>query len=444
MSHKVSYVLATVLICSAAFAATDAETNVTYVNMRDFRNRPEIATQYRGALELDRGGDLIKGSISLTPFHRRTHHKHRWGEGLGIGNEWTFSVVSGTFAATELNPQQLTGANNAYSAAITVLPQAHAYGINISYFQDLKRVWQGLYCYANTAFAQDRRRDGLVVTGTDATAVKSYLVKTDYKKGRYSEDTWQTKMGFEDPEIVIGYNFIKNDNAQLSINLGCSFPTGSEPTGELINEPLVGSKHFRAGAGCMGYANLWNGDNKSLKFFVDANFRYAFETTVIAVPRIVGLTPAATSGSNMNWGHLFTLSNGNSIADTYSNNIKLKPGAELDAYAMMTFTMQSFDVDFGYQFFFRQSHIPKTNDAFVAYTIRTPDYTTGTVALTAQNLTRKREQMVLHRFFGGAGVIMKDWKYPCHIGIGGAIDIANMGQIVPETWGIFGKIGINF
>mgnify|MGYP004000416577 CR=1 FL=1 len=411
--------------------------------MRDYRNRAEMATQFRAMSGMPKGEDRVGGCIEVVPFYRHTYHKKDLGKGLGVNHTNSFIVKNASVAAGEIDSRALNHAATSQSATIELNPEHRAFGANLCYHQCLSSLYEGLYFGLNTAIAQDGRRDNLAVTGTNAAAVKLLLVKTASQNGRYTETTWENKIGLESPEVCLGYKFFDNDSGNASLNIAGVLATGTDPNIELVNEPVVGGKNFGLGAGLTGCANLMDNENSSFKVFFDANYRYFFKRDVKTIPGLKGLVAAEANG---NWGHLYKLNaTGNpTVANYYGQDAEVTPGSMFDGYAMLCYCMDNFCLDFGYHAEFRQSHTAKPKTAFVI----TKHYKAAADAagtdLAATNLNWKREQMFISRFFVGAGMNMKDWDYPVLFGVGGLVDVANKKQITPENWEVYGKVGICF
>jgi hypothetical protein len=390
-------------------------------------------------------GDRMGGCLQVVPFYRKSRNKDTWGKGLGIANKNEFSTVTTSVVAGEIAPQQILGANTAAATTVKLNPEHYAVGANLQWNQCLSELYEGLYLSVNSAIVQDNRRDNFEISAANpahATAIKALLVKTAGKKGRYSENTWVNQSGLESPEIMLGYNFVDSDAAKVGLNLAGVIPTGTDPSLELVNEPLVGGRHFELGAGLNACANLMNDESYSLKAYFNANYRYAFQRTVKVLPRLTGV---AAASSNMEMGHCFKVTDANtSVSDQYGLDAEVKPGSKLDGYAMLCYCMDNFCLDLGYNLKFAQAHTPKEKGTFVATNIQAANGAAFNVALTAANLDRKREQMLIHRFTGNAGMTMRDWDYPVMFGLGGSFDVASKKQITPENWQVHGKVGVCF
>lgn len=451
MNRTISRLLASVLFVSSAFAASSTETNVTYLNMKDFRSRGEMATMFRTLTDMPKGDDRFGGNIQFMPFYRKSYNKKNLGKGLGVNHNNVVTTIAAEGAAENVSARRLAGTNAAPGNVVTKItlePEAYAMGAGIEYYHNLDDLYEGVFFKVSTAIAQDNRRDNITFDSEATAGFKALVEKTANRKARYSGSSWESKSGIESPEIAAGYKFFDNDSGNVSFNFAGVIPTGTEPECELINEPLVGGRHFGLGASLSGTGNLWDEEDKGLKVHFDANYRYFFQRDVKVIPQL--------KVADRNWGHLYdtratadeAATENKSFADAYTGDAEVKPGSQFDGYGMVSYGMNNFSVNGGYALQFKQGHTPKRKDS---YTVRY--YHNGTdaafnagghTAIAEAEIDTKREAMILHTFFGSVGAIMKDWDYPAQFGVGGSIDVANKKQITPEHWTVFGKVGISF
>lgn len=90
-----------------------------------------------------------------------------------------------------------------------------------------------------------------------------------------------TKTALADLELILGYNFVCDQDRTVGISLRTSAPTGNSPKGEYLFEPIAGNGgHWELGAGFNARAALWSGcnDDSSFTFYFDANITHLFDT----------------------------------------------------------------------------------------------------------------------------------------------------------------------
>jgi hypothetical protein len=87
--------------------------------------------------------------------------------------------------------------------------------------------------------------------------------------------------GLSDVQVVLGWNFINNDDYHFGANLRTSVPTGNHSNGLYLFEPIVGNGGFwEFGAGLTGHTILWDSENgnHSLALYGDLNMTHLFTT----------------------------------------------------------------------------------------------------------------------------------------------------------------------
>ena len=91
---------------------------------------------------------------------------------------------------------------------------------------------------------------------------------------KISEKT-EIKLGFSEPELVIGYNILSDPEYHFGFNLRVVVPVGTRPSGEFFFEPIIGNgHHWGVGIGLTLHALLWSDECKQsdeLAFYIDGN-----------------------------------------------------------------------------------------------------------------------------------------------------------------------------
>jgi hypothetical protein len=130
----------------------------------------------------------------------------------------------------------------------------------------------------------DKNVDGGVSNATVATAnMYTSLEKAfvgDKTYGQVQKMTYgkingkQTKTAFGDIDVVVGYNFVADEDKQFGIGLRVGAPSGNTPTAEYILEPVVGrGGNWAVGGQLCGNVRAWEGDSgdKSLNVYLDGH-----------------------------------------------------------------------------------------------------------------------------------------------------------------------------
>ncbi|MCK4499760.1 hypothetical protein KAU11_04640 [Candidatus Babeliales bacterium] len=485
MNRTISRLLAAALVVSSSLGAA-TETNSPWLRLRDYRNRAEMATIFHRAVGV-KNDDMAGGNISIMPFYRQTYHQDKLGKGLGVNNLSTFKIdntaaasttgvaaPAGSYVNSAYLIHDINSAINTIFTTVTLKPKHYAFGANLNFCMNLDNLFEGLYFEFNTAIAKAYNKVGLTfgattdyanlswsdffsgAAGQTASATEATAALT---KAKYNLDSYVDKGGVEDPELLIGYTFVDNDSGKVSVAIAASAPTGTDPTCEYTFEPLVGGRHFKLGLGLKACANLWesekeDGNKQTLKALFDLNYRYAFKRDMLMTPRL------KVNGAATNYGHLMLI--GDVAAATtelapaanYLTAIhEVKPGNMFEGVTMLSYCNGNLVCDLGAEFEFAESHTPTRKAAWNAtqYGVADSDadVTSGLLAadqdyILSSWLDTKIESLCIFKLFGAVGVVMTDWDYPVHAGIGADVDIASKQQITPENWKIFGKVGVSF
>lgn len=87
----------------------------------------------------------------------------------------------------------------------------------------------------------------------------------------------RTKIGLDDIQVKLLYNFYKNDCMAWDIYGLLGIPTGKGSKARYLFEPLVGSKHVQLGVGANGYWQIRENECRTWSLRGEAKYRYGFE-----------------------------------------------------------------------------------------------------------------------------------------------------------------------
>lgn len=90
-----------------------------------------------------------------------------------------------------------------------------------------------------------------------------------------------TKSRLAEIQLAFGYNFLLDPNYHLGLELRGYIPTGNEPHGEFLFEPIVGNGHHaELGLGLTSHWGFWYDDcnARNLSIYLDANFTHMFKS----------------------------------------------------------------------------------------------------------------------------------------------------------------------
>ncbi|MCF7800099.1 hypothetical protein K9M16_03830 [Candidatus Babeliales bacterium] len=267
--------------------------------------------------------------------------------------------------------------------------------------------------------------------------------------------------GVADIDVALGYNIFKHKHNRVALKLDLVIPTGNKAKGQYIFEPICGNGHYWAfGGGLVSTCRLWQQENDSIQFLLNADLKYLFRTTQ---KRTLGLI--ADNGSKINFGQYYLGGKaGESVlfplANVLTRDIRITPGLEFEGMAAFAFNTKNFTLDLGYNIFARQGENASLNGwENDTYAIAATDFdTTGNFAaanidptyikdyIARSNLdleTLKTPTQITHKFYAGLGYAFNQCRFPVILGLGSSYEFSsNNGAI--ENWAVWGKLGISF
>lgn len=313
-------------------------------------------------------------------------------------------------------------------------------------------------------------------------------------------DGKQQKWGVADIELILGIDWTKQDDCQLSTFVGLVAPTGNRPKAEYLYEAIVGNNHHWGVILGGSSRHLWKeGDNYTLTFLCDGDWRYLFENTqtrmldLVDKPwgRYVYLAPiSATTDTISPTDSLFAQPDGNldSLvlgANVLTQEVKVKPyGAFMINTALNYRHDNGCELEGGFNFYTRQAEKIELKNAFAnpnnygipllatdlngsawsetvsfATIDNTQNESSGdviqagaqggdplAVTLVEADLdlnSASHPSVLESTIYGIAGKNWDSWRFPCYAGVGGSYtySVDNSGT---DRWAVFGKLGVSF
>lgn len=181
-----------------------------------------------------------------------------------------------------------------------------------------------------------------------------------------------TKTGLADLRMILGWNFVNDEDYHLGVGVLLAAPTGNAPQGEFLFEPIVGNgKFWELGAHITGHAMLWRceSEESSLGFYVDANITHLFKSRqtrffdlknknlsrYMLAERVDGtntanqLTGATTSAlADGVFNNEYT-----PVANLTTQDVDVSIGVQGDVAAQFTYAHGNWNWDVGYNFWGR-------------------------------------------------------------------------------------------
>ena len=479
-----------------------AYTNKTFMQPRNqaLVNMPLLKTTWCERINAPLE-DRFGGNFQVVGFYGQNLKKSDTGKYFGTLEKNSFSLKGAdNQAAIEAGEKTSTVAdvdaayiihsmadNAATNLTLKLDPQSTSYGVDLAYHQDLSKIVNGLYLKVILPIQHVENDPKLSVTQTAASA-NGILAATNfvsYFKGDYvgagaNEQAKLTKgkingkqsaTGVADIDVALGYNFLKKESYHVGINLGLSIPTGKEPTGDYMFEPVYGTKHFGLGGGLYAGARIWGDADHNFKLAFAANYRYLFKASEKRYPGI----------NNRNFGQYYLLAkhgvamNGQKLtpaANLLTQDLDITPGSQLDGILGLAYNKGGFNIDLGYNLYFRESESVKLKNGWTEQTYGVISRTAkadsaqlagadhqdarfddkGRVAVAATTMIAKSgldtsaastESQFTHSIYGGLGYAFKEWEYPLMLGLGGKYEFASKNSAL-EGWQGWLKAGLSF
>lgn len=489
--------------------SASATTNKTFLMPRS--QGVNAAMEYAGYNELinHKNGDFFGANFQVVPFYMESNDSVGLGKYFGIKDKNLISLKSngnGDFNNLYMIHDQADAAadHQLGVGSVKYEPKLEAYGARIDYFQDLEKVLDGLYLkvalpivhvendmHIKTAVTHDGTAEYFTADNLAAYFKGNYEkaagdVNAQAKLNRAKINGSQSETSVADIDVILGYKIFDKDKYNVSLNLGLTIPVGNDSDGVWAFEPIVGNgNHWALGGGLDACVSLWEDGDQNIKLTTAANYRYLFESTE---KRTLGLINEA--GNKVDWGQYYLVGLIDQVRGTqqltpFANdgigtvNMNIEPGSQLDAIAYLTYNNGGWNIDLGYNFFWKEKEDAnlktawtdgKYGIAIVGQTMAQNDgnpnfeYTNGNAvgdnavggALALVNATysaadhaygidtsaAETPSIDTHKVFGNVGYIFNDWEYPVMLGFGGAYEFADQKGL--ENWQVFGKVGIKF
>jgi len=315
------------------------------------------------------------------------------------------------------------------SVTLKLEPEQKVWGFRFDYYQDLEKILKGLYltvalpvvsvennvdlsvgcqpatcgpCPTTTppvtpdaalnqrvidyfAGCKDVSFDGKAAVGgpsTSPTFVPNNQAANNKQalltKGRINGKHHST--GVADIDVKLGYKFLNKENYFVALNLGVTFPTGNEPKGTYLFEPIHGNgQHWGLGFGLDSSFRVWESDHgdNSLKLALMFNYRYLFEGDecrtlgINKVPTTPATPPACPTSCDdddddcanaRSWGQYHLLGDAKAVtvphtlipaANITTLNVDVTPGSQFDGILALSYNMGGFSFDLGYNLYLR-------------------------------------------------------------------------------------------
>lgn len=210
------------------------------------------------------------------------------------------------------------------------------------------------------------------VTQADIGTVSHTITFQPLKYARMSCGS-DNKVGFADLRAEFGWNFWRNEDYHMGINIQAAAPTGNRAHAEYVFSPVVGNgKHWELGGGLTGHYVFYrstDGD-KHFGFYGDLNVTHMFKAKEHRTFDLKGkpnskymlatkfstnsqnLTGGATAGTSVAATKQFA-EQYVPVANLTTLEVDISSAAQIDLVAQFNWTYKKLSWDLGYNFYYR-------------------------------------------------------------------------------------------
>jgi len=447
--------------------------------------------------------DRFGGNFMVRGFYSESNKGKELGKFFGIQNKDNFKSNIGNAATLgDLNlglliHDGLIARNNAvHGVTINLAPKTVSYGVEFGYVQCLSKILDGLHL--SVSLPVERVENNMNLSVANNFAAADTKVVTDFFAGTLAPaanaaspfpagtangsgqvalknaliNGKQSATGIADIDVVLGYDFIRNEDWTAGLNIGLSIPTGNSASGKYVFEPVYGNgAHWELGFGGKVAGKLWQDGDQHIGLNVQADYRYGFqanETRTLSGKDDWSkyYLAGATAGVADRRAYQFIpVANASTVAVSVTPNSALRGNLGLNygngglvlglAYAPAWKQAESvkFNGSFaadGATAILHPTTDNNQNNAFSLANVGTANIDGANggalVAINKADLSMDsvtRPSQLSHRIGGDLGYTFKEWEFPVTIGAGAHYEFASDNASI-ENWGVNLSAGIGF
>jgi len=478
------------MVAALALSAThlSAYTNKNYLSVA----RPQHASLLRDShltrdLESVKGKDRFGGNFLVSGYYSESRNSAALGKYFGFSDQDKFDA-NAQVAANDAKTLDLSyiihdhAADNdpANKLSFSLAPKTTSYGVEFAYTQCLGKILEGLYLEIGLPVERVENDMNLKISGATAAQVTMFQ---NYFNGTYSKAALagntayghgagannaqgaltkalfkgkQNATGIADIDVVLGYNFLRNEDWKAGLNLGLVIPTGNTPNGVYVFEPIYGNGgHWELGFGGQLDGKLWNDADQRINLHASLDYRYGFQANET---RTLGVKGATANWSQYDLAGVLNSVNTSAVpsANGLTQSLSVTPQSKIKGNLGLEYGNGGFLVGVHYAPAWKQEESVKNGKVAAGYGIVAPGYDlTANANLVAAAFLRAavdadldqaqatRPSQVEHRLGADLGYTFRNWEYPVMIGVGGHYAFAGENSAA-ENWGINLKAGIGF
>lgn len=334
---------------------------------------------------------------SMTIYQQSTKAKE-FGSAFLLGDGVNALTIAQPGADGTVNSLELGLANAApatpFESTLTINPTRKQFTYLGNMYVNLDYWWCGLWGDFTFGVTNAEHQLRCCEVGNTSTAcpgiynVGSALAVPEYSAFYCNKcHTGKRRTGFEDVMLRLGLNWKWCDENNYGLYIVGTVPAGRSPTAQYIFEPLVGSKHWSVGVGFMGdYEWNWDGcDDTNLTFMTDFYYRFVFKREEC---RTFDLLPNGPFSRYLLVVDAAHLGDPFPAANVTTSRVDIQPGSTIQLWVGANYQYCDWDLEFGYNLFWRQKEQFKSSCVPLATTVGVYNLNgCGLSPVTASNAT---------------------------------------------------------
>ena len=428
-------------------------------------------------------GNEFGFTMQVSPFYKKSQNETGLGKYFGIARQKNIRVktpelgVDDPFVAlfpaeSIVHDPTESEFPSEINAELVLKPESHSYGFMFGLFYDLKNIFDGLAFKAIVPVVHTHHDINLKALGQ--TEDQDGFELLDYFHGKLrqtADDRLQSPLKFAkidggesttsvaDILATLSFNFLEGEKHAIALTAGITIPTGNEPDGFRLFEPIVGNGGFIGlHGGVDGSAVLWDDENFSLDLIWRLQVTHLFSDTQ---KRVLGLKSQA--GNRVPWGQYRLVGEIGKkgvfpFANVSRTRVRINPGNQVEALAAFSFNYGEFSSTIGVNVYGREgekARVKRFKENI--YGLTKTDYDTkrpfeeenvqtGETLITKTMLDTQSVEtpgQVSTKIAATIGYVGEGHDVPLIFGVGGAYEFGGNNSIF-DGFEIWGTAGISF
>ncbi|KKP24780.1 MAG: hypothetical protein SZ59_C0001G0098 [candidate division TM6 bacterium GW2011_GWF2_28_16] len=487
MNNTIKSIIASTFL----FASINAgiETQKTYLQTRPFlSNLPMELTTWHTQINKMKHKKW-GGSFQAVPFYQESQNEYDLGKYFGYHantvNEDRDYINVSEAVYDNIDPRNVIH-NSADSAALKATgkfflePKQKTFGVRLDYNHNFKRFYARISTPITSVKSGINPKTAGTLTNITAGEGAGQNIM-DYFNGDFQETTVGStnlqdkllyakiggnhdKTNFGDVKLALGYNFYKHKSNFFKLGLDFTIPTGNDAKAEWLFEPINGNGGYWAlGAAFDSRFRLAKNAHRKIHFMLAGHAEYLFENTE---KRVVGLKDYITGHPKLRLAHYMLAGEDAKYAlfpaaNILAQDLKIKPGFQLEGLAGFSVTAKNVVFDIGYNIYYKEKENVKQKNAWEdnKYALADTDFDStvqfdpaanyvngASGAINSANIdldAATSPSALTNKVYAGFGYCFNECKTPLMLAVGTSYEFVN-GNEALENFEIYGKLGISF